>query len=91
MKDNRTCHVGSQVILSPQQWLRPKEMGLIIDDGKRRWVVQFEESFPGGGIDGGRLRLDQGDFAEIINDVDRLASMAETPPWQSLSLSAEIC
>ena len=73
MNYNRNCRIGARVIISPQHWLRPNEVGLVIDrqrDGHRRWLLRFEESYAGGGIDGDQLWLDQLDFSEVILEAD---------------------
>ena len=71
MKSSNKCDVGAHVIVSPQHWLRPYELGLIIDrqnHGQKRWLVQFEEKYPGGGTDWDKLWLDERDFAEVYRD-----------------------
>jgi len=78
MKNNGKCCVGARVIISAHHWLRPYENGLIIDrqnHGQKRWLVQFDEKYPGGGTDGDKLWLDERDFAEVnVDTVARSAS-----------------
>jgi hypothetical protein len=60
--------IGAAVRIVPQHWLRPFEEGLIIDwrpRSRHNWLVRFEHAFPGGGIEGDKLWLDQGQFAEV--------------------------
>lgn len=45
------CRIGTRVIVSPQDWLRPNEIGWVIDqkrDRKLKWLVQFEIGHRGG-------------------------------------------
>jgi hypothetical protein len=73
MNYNKTCRIGMRVIVSPQHWLRPNEVGLVISrqrDGHGKWLVRFEDSYPGGGIDGDRLWLDQHDLSEMVGESD---------------------
>ena len=67
MKDN--CAIGVRISLLPQHWLRPYEIGIVIDQQRRalkKWLVQFEDSYAGGGIDGDKIWCDESDFAEVI-------------------------
>lgn len=42
-------------------WLRPNEIGKIIgmNENSNRWLVEFARAFPGGGIDGKMLYLEE--------------------------------
>ena len=66
MKDH--CAIGVRISLLPHHWLRPYESGVVIDQQPRtlkKWLVQFEDSYPGGGIDGNKIWCDESDFAEV--------------------------
>lgn len=86
------CRIGTRVIVSPQDWLRPNEIGWVIDqkrDRKLKWLVQFEIGHRGGGgIDGDQLWLDQFDIYEVISEADtgdviRMHSAAHAlSPWE---------
>ena len=82
MNTKEKCTVWARVTISPNHGLRANETGLVIDEqgsGQKRWLVQFDERYPGGGIDGDKLWLDEHDFAEIIApsaNVDVAAAVA---------------
>jgi hypothetical protein len=84
MKDR--CAIGVRISLLPQHWLRPYEIGVVIDQQPRalkKWLVQFEESYPGGGIGGDKMWCDESDFAEVIrprSEATRTAHIPETFP-----------
>ena len=42
-------------------WLRPNEIGKIIgtNENNDRWLVEFARAFPGGGIEGKMLYLEE--------------------------------
>ena len=68
MNYHKSFRIGMRVIVSPQHWLRANEVGLVIGrqrDRHRKWLVQFESSHPGGGIDGDRLWLDENDASAL--------------------------
>lgn len=54
-----------------QHWLRGGEAGEVIRferRGRNNWLVQFEISYSGGGIDGDKLWLDQSELSEVMDD-----------------------
>jgi hypothetical protein len=62
------CAVGMRVSLVPQHWLRPYETGIVVGQQRqalKKWLVQFEDSYAGGGIDGDKIWCDDSDFAQI--------------------------
>jgi len=79
MKAKGKCTVWARVTISADHGLRANQTGLVIDEqgsGQKRWLVQFDERYPGGGIDGDKLWLDEHDFAEIITPSENLAAVA---------------
>ena len=67
---------------SPNHGLRANQTGLVIDEqsqGRKRWLVQFDERYPGGGIDGDKLWLDEHDFAEIVAPSDNVNPSRRLP------------
>lgn len=93
MNFNTRCRIGMRVVVSPQHWLRPNDIGCVIDqkrDGKLRWLVQFEMGHRGGGIEGDQLWLDQHDIYEVISEADTgnvmpMQSPADVIfPWEDL-------
>ena len=70
-----TIGIGTRVRIVPQHWLRAYEEGSIIDYQLRfthGWLVRFDRRYPGGGIDGDKLWLDESEFVDIIpSDNDR--------------------
>ena len=62
------CGIGSQVALVAQHWLRPYESGIVVAQQRqalKKWLVQFDFAYPGGGIDGDKVWCDESDFAEV--------------------------
>ena len=51
----------------PQHWLRPNEIGRIVGmhDTKNRWLVEFQRKFPGGGLDGNKLYLEESQLKSL--------------------------
>lgn len=73
MNYHKSFRIGMRVIVSPQHWLRPNEVGMVIGrqrDRHGKWLIQFENSHPGGGIDGDRLWLDEGDASALVEECD---------------------
>lgn len=63
------CVVGARVVLTSHHWLRPYESGIVVDQQKqalKKWLVQFADAYPGGGVGGNKLWCDEGDFAEVM-------------------------
>lgn len=79
MKTKGKFSVRDRVTISPNHPLRANQKGLVIDQQgygqKKRWLVQFDERYPGGGIDGDKLWLDEHDFSEVTAK----AEISETP------------
>ena len=93
MKTKEKCSIWARVTISPSHALRSNQSGLIIDEqrhGQKRWLVQFDERYPGGGIDGDKLWLDEHDFAEVIADAETLDSTATASRSQGFSLLGEL-
>jgi hypothetical protein len=78
--------VGEQVKIVPQHWLRGGEIGRLVrfeQRGQNNWLVKFEDSYPGGGIDGNQLWFDPREFVAIaesdeIPETDRYAGEQRT-------------
>ena len=63
----KSVSVGASVRIGPHHWLRAYEEGLIIDrqsHAANNWLVRFKHTYPGGGIDGDKLWLDESQFSE---------------------------
>jgi len=61
--------VGSRVKIVPQHWLRALDEGVVLAHerrGQKNYLVQFEDSYPGGGIDGDKLWFDESEFSQVI-------------------------
>ena len=68
VKMKASCAVGMRVSLVPQHWLRPYETGIVVDQQRqalKKWLVQFEDTYPGGGIGGNKIWCDESDFAQV--------------------------
>jgi hypothetical protein len=68
MNTKEKCTLWARVRISSNHGLRANQTGLVIDEKgppQKRWLVQFDERYPGGGIDGDKLSLDEHDFADI--------------------------
>jgi hypothetical protein len=60
--------LGERVKIVPQHWLRGGEIGRLIrfeQRGQNNWLVKFETSYPGGGIDGDKLWFDSRELAAV--------------------------
>jgi hypothetical protein len=66
MNTKEKCTLWARVRISSNHGLRANQTGLLIDEKGHRWLVQFDERYPGGGIDGDKLWLDEHDFADIM-------------------------
>ena len=63
--------VGSRVKIVPEHWLRALDEGVVLaheQRGQKNYLVQFEDSYPGGGIDGNRLWFDESEFSEVTRE-----------------------
>jgi hypothetical protein len=70
MKEIKKFEIGARVRIGPQHWLRGGELGEVVGyerRGRNNWLVQFDNSFPGGGIDGDKLWFDQNEISELLN------------------------
>jgi len=79
MNAQEKCSLWARVTISANHGLRANQTGLVIDEQgtlQKRWLVQFDERYPGGGIDGDKLWLDEHDFAKIIAPAGNSASVA---------------
>lgn len=68
MFGNSKISIGCRVKVRPQHWLRAYEEGMVIDwqpRAQNHWLVKFDSSFPGGGIDGDKLWLAESEFAAV--------------------------
>jgi hypothetical protein len=73
MKNGKKFAIGMHVRIVPQHWLRGGEIAEILrfeQRGQNNWLVKFDCSFPGGGIDGDKLWLSQREFAEVFDEGD---------------------
>jgi hypothetical protein len=60
--------IGAKVKIKPHHWLRALEDGTVVGyrpQSRHSWLVQFEQNYPGGGIDGDKLYFDEAEFAEV--------------------------
>ena len=61
--------VGDTVRCSARHWLRANAMGTIVqfdgsvERGENRWLIEFVETYAGGGIDGNKLWLNDSLFS----------------------------
>jgi hypothetical protein len=72
------CALGDKVSLVPHHWLRPYESGIVVDQQRqalKKWLVQFPDVYPGGGIGGDKIWCDESDFAEVT------PGAAKNPTW----------
>lgn len=73
MNESRKSIIGGRVKIVPQHWRRGGEIGRLIrfeQRGQNNWLVKFENSYPGGGIDGDKLWFDQREFSEATDQDD---------------------
>ena len=66
--ERKRVQIGAKVKIKPQHWLRALEDGTVIayrPQSRHSWLVQFENNYPGGGIDGDKLYFDEAEFAEV--------------------------
>lgn len=78
------CSLGARVSLVAAHWLRPYEKGIVVDQQKhalKKWLVQFAEAYPGGGIGGDKLWCDEGDFAEVVPARNALRQLSDVPDY----------
>lgn len=92
MKRTGKSTVGNHVKIISQHWLRGGEIGKVIQfeqRGKNNWLIQFESKYPGGGIDGDKLWLDQNEFS-VIGDREISEGECGEDEERSVSSSAEL-
>lgn len=83
------CSIGTRVFLTAHHWLRPYESGTIVDQQKhtvKKWLVQFVDSYPGGGIGGDKIWCDEGDFANVLPP-ERSSNVRRAQEAREFSLS----
>jgi hypothetical protein len=71
MKAHGQYRLGSRVKIVPQHWLRALDEGVVIAHerrGQKNYLVQFVDSYPGGGIDGDKLWFDESEFSEVTRE-----------------------
>jgi len=93
MKAKEKCSLLARVTISPNHGLRANQNGLIIDQqrhGQKRWLVQFDGRYPGGGIDGDKLWLDEHDFSEVIADTETVDTPATASRSRDFFQSSEL-
>ncbi|HWP59131.1 MAG TPA: hypothetical protein VNL14_14655 [Candidatus Acidoferrales bacterium] len=64
----KKVEIGSKVRIAPQHWLRGYQEALVVDfkpGGQNNWLVKFDLAYPGGGIEGDKLWLDESYFCEV--------------------------
>ena len=75
------CALGDKVSLVPHHWLRPYESGIVVDQQRqalKKWLVQFPDIYPGGGIGGDKIWCDE-------NDCRGNSGAAKNPVWSVAS------
>lgn len=80
MQKARTLQVGARVKIRQQHWKRGGQVGRVISyepRGRNNWLIQFGTKYPGGGIDGDKLWLDQSEFADEFNEADDEADIRQ--------------
>jgi hypothetical protein len=63
--------VGTKVRISPQHWLRGYQEAVVVDfrpGAQNNWLVKFDSSYPGGGIEGDKLWLDERYFSAVESE-----------------------
>ena len=71
MATAKEIRVGARVKVVPQHWSRAGEIGQLVrfeQRGQNNWLVKFDRSFPGGGIDGDKLWLGLREFVEARDE-----------------------
>jgi hypothetical protein len=44
----------------------------------KKWLVQFEDAYPGGGVDGDKIWCDDSDFSDVIPPLNEATWRAST-------------
>ena len=71
--------VGDRVRIVRRHWLRSGHEGFIIACEPKRqniWLVEFDTSYPGGGLDGNKLYLDAEDMILVTPTSAEMAAAA---------------
>lgn len=71
MKNSQRFGLGERVKIAPQHWLRGGEVGRLIrfqQRGQNNWLVKFDTSYPGGGIDGDKLWFDSRELTHVTEE-----------------------
>src|SRR5919109_3202194 len=94
MKDTtEEIGIGATVRIVPQHWLRGYEQGVIIDfqpHAMNRWLVRFDVSYPGGGIDGDKLWMNESQFAEVKRVSNSSEAAAPAVHYRDPSFEADM-
>lgn len=64
----KSISVGAKVRIIPQHWLRGYQEAVVVGfrpGAQNNWLVKFDSSYPGGGIEGDKLWLDERFFSEV--------------------------
>ena len=64
---NPQISIGATVRIAPQHWLRGYEDAVVVgfaSGNQNNWLVQFNTCYPGGGIDGDKLWLDESQLTQ---------------------------
>jgi hypothetical protein len=70
MNKSQRFGLGEKVKIVPQHWLRGGEIGRLIrfeQRGQNNWLVKFDTSYPGGGIDGDKLWFDSRELTHVTD------------------------
>ena len=70
MNTSQRFGLGEKVKIVPQHWLRGGEIGRLIrfeQRGQNNWLVKFDTSYPGGGIDGDKLWFDSRELIHVTD------------------------
>ena len=59
-----------------KHWLRSNEIGVIVgaNEAQNRWLVEFQRKFPGGGLDGNKLYLEESQLEPLEEKLRRVAT-----------------
>jgi hypothetical protein len=90
MREAKRLEVGARVQVISQHWLRGRDTGEIIRierQGRNKWLIQFDISYPGGGIDGDKLWLDQSHLSVLTdNEYEQFGHRSEQADERSMSI-----
>jgi len=61
--------IGDKIRVIPAHWLRPTDVGVIVEifpsRGLNMYLVEFERAFPGGGIEDKRLWMSEAYMEQV--------------------------